>query len=140
MRLLSIIVAAIFFTAACSRSDRLPSGVLSQNKIYPIIWDLTRADEYVNNHLIKENSTRDRMAESVLLYEEIFRIHNTTKEQFNKSLAFYQSRPDMLKTLMDTLKSFERRVLDKPAAPTERPPFFVDSAAKRKAIKPVTSN
>ena len=74
-----------------------------------IMWDLMRADAYVSDFIMKD-STRDKKAESAVLYEKIFAIHSTTQEAFKKSMAFYQTRPDLLKVITDSLRSDEKRV------------------------------
>jgi len=74
-----------------------------------IMWDLMRADAYVSDFIMKD-STRDKKTESALLYEKIFAIHSTTQEAFKKSMAFYETRPDLLKVITDSLRSDEKRV------------------------------
>jgi uncharacterized protein DUF4296 len=50
---------------------------------------------------------------SIELYEQVFRIHNITKNEFQKSLDFYQARPDLLKIIFDSISSRQRLVLEK---------------------------
>jgi hypothetical protein len=72
------------------------------------MWDLMRADAYVTDFIMKD-STCDKKVESIKLYEKIFSIHSTTRETFKKSLAFYQSRPDLLKVINDSLRIDEKK-------------------------------
>ena len=74
-----------------------------------IMWDLMRADAYVSDFIMKD-STCDKKTESAILYEKIFAIHSTTQEDFKKSMAFYETRPDLLKVITDSLRSDEKRV------------------------------
>jgi hypothetical protein len=74
-----------------------------------LMWDLMRADAYVT-HFIMKDSSQDQKAKSAVLYEQIFNIHSTTQEAFKKSLAFYQSRPDLMKAIGDSLRSDEKKV------------------------------
>lgn len=104
----SIIIVFIF--AACSQKNRIPAGILPQQKVRFIMWDLMRADEYINGLLMK-NSSLDLQTERFSLYEQIFRLHNTSRESFKKSLSFYQSRPDLLKVISDSLRTDERNAL-----------------------------
>jgi hypothetical protein len=87
----------------CVRNNRLPKDVMRK-----IMWDLMRADAYVSDYIMKDSS-RNKIAESAILYEKIFTIHATTQESFKKSLAFYESRPDLLKVITDSLKSDEKK-------------------------------
>ena len=76
-----------------------------------IMWDLMRADAYVADFIMKDSTQhRDQKAESAVLYEQVFDIHSTTKEAFIKSRDFYESRPDLLKAITDSLKSDEKKV------------------------------
>lgn len=83
--------------------------MLDQDQMTKVMWDLIRADEYVYNFIMKD-SARDKKQESIKLYEQVFRIHHTSKEEFEKSLYFYQRRPDLLKPVMDSLRMFENKI------------------------------
>lgn len=73
------------------------------------MWDLMRADAYVADFIMKD-STKDLKTESAILYEKVFDIHSTTQEEFKESLTFYESRPDLLKVITDSLRSDEKKV------------------------------
>ena len=107
MRIFLLIFLLTFF--GCIRNNRIPREVLSQNEMRKVMWDLMRADAYVSEFIMKD-STRDKKTESVLLYEKVFSIHSTTQEAFKKSLAFYESRPDLFKAISDSLRSDEKKV------------------------------
>lgn len=96
-----------------------------------IIWDLMRADAYVADFIMKD-STRDRKAESAVLYQKVFAIHSTTQETFRKSMAFYESRPDLLKIITDSLRSDEKKV--QTYQDYKKPQQQTDTTAKK--IKP----
>ena len=105
--LVSISLLVIFF--GCVRSDKVPKNIISQNEMHKIIWDLMRADAYVSDFIMKD-TTRDKNTESGILYEKVFAIHSTTREAFQKSMTFYESRPDLLKVITDSLRSDEKKV------------------------------
>jgi len=86
---------------SCSEKQQNPN-VLSQAQMREIIWDMMRADQYVAAFLMKD-STHNRKAESVKLYDEIFYIHKITREQFKTSFDYYSSRPDLLRPILDSL-------------------------------------
>ena len=73
-----------------------------------LMWDLMRADAYIADFVMKDSS-RNQKTESAILYEEVFTIHSTTADVFKRSLAFYQSRPDLLKVITDSLRSDEKK-------------------------------
>jgi len=72
------------------------------------MWDLIRADVYVSDFLSKD-STINREESRLKMYEQVYRLHSTNKESFRKSLVFYQSRPDLLKVITDSLRVDERK-------------------------------
>jgi len=103
-----LFIILIFLNFGCIRDNKIPKDVIPQNQMRKIIWDLMRADAYVTDFVMKD-STLDKKAESAKLYEKIFDIHTTTQEVFKKSLAFYQSRPDLFKVISDSLRIDEKK-------------------------------
>jgi hypothetical protein len=93
----------------CIRDKKIPKGIISQNEMRKIMWDLMRADAYVSDFIMKD-STCNQKTESAILYEQIFRMHSTTQEDFVKSRNFYISRPDLLKVITDSLRTDEKNV------------------------------
>ena len=99
------------FVAGCSRGKTIPKGIIAQNEMRKIMWDLMRADAYVADFIMKDSTRKqNQKSESAILYEQIFNIHSTTQEAFIKSRNFYESRPDLLKVITDSLRSDERKV------------------------------
>ena len=101
-----IILVILLF--GCIKDNKIPKDVIPQNQMRKIMWDLMRADAYVTDFVMKD-STRDKKIESTKLYEKIFDIHGVTREAFKKSLAFYQSRPDLFKAISDSLRIDEKK-------------------------------
>lgn len=97
--------------AGCNRDKTIPEGIISQNEMRKIMWDLMRADAYVADFIMKDSTRmQNQKAESAILYEQIFNMHSTTQEAFMKSRDFYERRPDLLKVITDSLRSDERKV------------------------------
>lgn len=96
------------------------------------MWDMLRADEFVTSFIWKNDSNVNRMEESLRLYEQVFSIHNISKEQFEKSLVFYREHPDLLKMIIDTLSLTEQ--------PYKKPipgPIETDSSVLPKSTVPI---
>ena len=108
MRIFIFFILLIFVTG-CIRDKKIPKGIIAQNEMRKIMWDLMRADAYVADFIMKD-STRDQKAETAILYEQIFDIHATTSETFIRSRDFYSRRPDLLKVITDSLRSDEKKV------------------------------
>ena len=107
--ILSLLI--IFSISSCIHDNKIPNGIIPQDEMRKMMWDMMRADAYVADFVMKD-STLDKKNESIILYEKIFTIHATTKEAFQKSIAFYESRPDLLKTITDSLRSDERKIIN----------------------------
>ena len=112
----------------CTRNDRIPKSIIPQNEMRKIMWDLMRADAYVSDFIMKDSS-RDKKTESAILYEKVFAIHATTQEAFKKSISFYESRPDLLKVITDSLRSDEKKVQN--YENYYKKPQQVDTSAKK---------
>ena len=104
-----LFIILIILTFGCIQDKKIPKDVLPQNEMRKIMWDLMRADAYVSTFIMKD-STKNQKAESAILYEKIFDIHSTSRETFKKSLAFYESRPDLFKAISDSLRTDERKI------------------------------
>jgi hypothetical protein len=102
---------------ACSKKDH-PKDVLSPEQMEAVMWDLFRADEMVNVEEEKDTSF-NRNARSNQLYNEIFRIHKTTRQQFKTSMQFYEMRPDLFQPVLDSLKVLSEKVTIVPKATTD---------------------
>ena len=105
---ISYLIFFLFLIPGCKNDDKVPKGIISQNEMRKLMWDLMRADAYVSDFIMKDSS-RNQKTESAALYEQIFRIHSTNQETFKKSLAFYESRPDLMKPIGDSLRSDEKK-------------------------------
>jgi len=93
----------IVLIVGCSEKDTIPSGVLGKEEMGSIIWDMMQADQYAGNYLIKDSAKVNVKMETLKLYEEVFRLHKVTREEFRKSFQFYQDHPDITRTMFDSL-------------------------------------
>lgn len=110
MRSIFILILVIYL-AGCINDKKIPNGILPQNEMREIMWDMMRADAYMSDFISKD-STLDIKKEREILYEKIFRLHSTSLDDFNKSVKFYESRPDLLKPIADSLKVDEKKALE----------------------------
>jgi len=123
-----VFISLLLLVFGCVRSDKVPKNIIPQNEMHKIMWDLMRADAYVSDFIMKD-STKNKNTESGILYEKVFAIHSTTREAFQKSMAFYESRPDLLKVITDSLRSDEKRVQN--YENYNKKPLQVDTASKK---------
>jgi len=97
----------VFLFTACK--DTVPKNVLSPKEMQAVLNDVFRADELANIYNNKDSLYKktDKRSE---LYQTVFKIHHISKEQFRESFQFYQSRPDLLKPILDSLQSQNNRL------------------------------
>lgn len=125
---------AVFFIG-CVNQQKRPKDVLSDKKMAEVMWNLIKADEYISNFVMKDSS-RNKKEESLKLYEQVFRILGTSGEQFQKSMAFYRQRPDLLKGVMDSLRIYESTGMTEMVTPSAIP----DSVLRMMKKKPPAKN
>jgi hypothetical protein len=101
MRIFSITVFLIIFIGCSSNGIR--NGILPHERMQPVVYDLIRVDEFINNYVIKD-STIDIKKKRSILYEQVFKIHKTSREQFFASYKYYQQHPKLQKELFDSLQ------------------------------------
>lgn len=96
-------IAFLVFFCACSSEPSVPADVLPLEKMEAVFYDVVRADEMVDFLKLKD-TTYQLFNRRTALYDSVFAIHGITKTEFKKSLAYYESRPDLLKPLFDDLQ------------------------------------
>lgn len=96
----------LVFVIACG-SD-VPNDVMPTNKMQSVLYDVIRADEMVEFKRLSD-STYHSFSKRSSLYDTIFQLHSIDKAIFQKSLKYYQGRPDLLKEMLDSL---EKKVTD----------------------------
>ncbi|HYF31335.1 MAG TPA: DUF4296 domain-containing protein [Chitinophagaceae bacterium] len=95
------------------RGNEKPEEVLPPNKMENVIWDVVQADEFVQNFVLKDSNKIDVQAERHRLYERVFKMHNTSWDQFVKSYQYYVAHPVQNKRIFDSLASrANRRIQD----------------------------
>lgn len=103
MRKLAFTGIVIALLISCSSKKELPAGILSQTKMEHVMWDLLRANEYVTGYIFNTDTVVDRTAEMLKWYDKIFQMNHTTKAAFEKSYAYYQANPSLMKEVLDSI-------------------------------------
>jgi Domain of unknown function (DUF4296) len=100
---LKILLLLIVLTG-CSKKESLPKDILKPDKMEDVLWDMSLADEFVVNYIMKD-STLNKKNESTKHYQQIFTIHKTNLVDFKKSLQFYENHPQLFKPILDSLNT-----------------------------------
>ena len=98
-----LILGFVFFS--CTDKDK---KIISSSEMKVILWDMTCADELANQMAVKD-STLKKKKQNIKLYEQVFAVHNITKEAFYNSFAYYEAHPDQYKILLDSVTAYGKR-------------------------------
>lgn len=93
----------------CGKNAR--DEVLPQPKMEKVVWDVVQADEFIQAFVLKDSNKVDVSAERNKLYEQVFKLNKTSREQFRKSYQYYLSHPEKNRLLFDSLAAKANRRL-----------------------------
>ena len=97
------ILIPLLLLAACSGKPEIPENVLSLEKMEAITWDLIRADG-VLSHTVRSDSTVNELEKRSGLYQQVLQVHGISKEDYKRSLRFYESRPDLFREVFNSMQ------------------------------------
>ena len=97
------IPVVLFLLAACKGKKKIPEGILQPPQMQAVLWDVMRADQFLNNYVFNKDTTLNKVSESLKFYEQIFAIHEINQEQFQESFTFYKEHPDLMMVIMDSM-------------------------------------
>lgn len=103
MRHLCFSLLVIVCITACTDTEKVPAGIIPPQKMENILWDMLLADRYSAQFLVKDSAKLNVKTETFKLYEAVFVLNKTNKADFVKSYKYYMNRPDLTRTLFDSL-------------------------------------
>jgi hypothetical protein len=106
MRSLRILIVSV---CVLSCKSSVPKDILPPKKMQTVLWDVMQADE-VANYYSSKDSTFKTLSKHADYYQKVFTIHKISKEDFTKSLSYYENHPASLKMIIDSLQSFGERI------------------------------
>ena len=121
MRMLFFLIV-VFSTLSCTRNNSIPQGIIQPEKMEVILWDCLKADAYCSELLKKESLINDTL-ENVRLKKIIFKKHQITNKDFNKSYSYYRAHPDLMVVVIDSIIAQQNR--DKVKAVDKRKQFDI---------------
>jgi hypothetical protein len=95
--------------AACSNRSNIPADIIPLDSMTLIMKDIIIANEYSLVNVPKDSTKKDKILANQQLLDGVFKIHHVTRESFQNSYQFYESRPDMNKTIFDSLSAYANR-------------------------------
>ena len=107
MKYLPVFFIMILF-AACSNRTSVPGDIIPIDSMTVIMKDIIIANEYSQVNIPKDSTKKDKILANQQLLDGVFKIHHVTRESFQTSYRFYESRPDMNKAIFDSLSAREQ--------------------------------
>jgi hypothetical protein len=135
MRFSAFITICLLFLFSCSDEHSVPKGILPPPKMQVVMWDMIRAGEYQNNFLFLKDSSANKLERSLAFYDTVYRIHNITKDEFEKSYDYYRNHSELMKDLIDSLSKKDldaETKTEQPSSPNAPP----DTSTPGKIIRP----
>lgn len=99
---------------SCHSDTRVPSGVLPPDKMQAVLADLMRTDQFVVSFELTKDSSLQKDAEKIKWYNRVLAIHRVTEQTFKKSFRYYQTRPDLVAEIMDSIARKEETIDKRP--------------------------
>ena len=102
-----VIIVLIAFV--CCKKKSSDNNILQIDEMKTVMWDMSTADEWFNQIPIIDSLHKTRR-QNIQLYEQVFASHSITKKQFYNSYQYYQTRPDKMKILLDSVNAYGDRI------------------------------
>lgn len=103
----------LFFSgllAGCSSRNDFPEEIIQPPAMKFIVWDMMLGSELSLNQISSDSTNINQ--KTTAIFQEVFSIHNITKEQFYQSFRYYQTHPPQNKILFDSLADYASRIRD----------------------------
>ncbi len=102
------LIIGFFFITSCANKGGTPSGILDKEKMQSVMWDIIRAEAFTDQ-FIKKDSSKNVLLENIQLQAKIFSIHKVSREQYDKSYAYYFSHTDLIRVVLDSMTAKAER-------------------------------
>ena len=93
----------------CCQQRNIP--ILSPDKMEIILWELTQADVFTQEFIVKDSS-KNLVKENLKLQQKIFSKNKTDRKSFYNSYNYYLEHQELLKPLLDTIVVRNGRIRD----------------------------
>jgi hypothetical protein len=103
MKTLVLITAFLLSLAACQMNNQLPDGILPEGKMKAVLWDMMRADQFLNDFVFSRDTSLDKQQESIRLYQQVLASHKISKKELKQSINYYLAHTGKLKAILDSI-------------------------------------
>jgi len=111
-------------------TGQVPADIIQPAEMQAILWDVARA-ESLSTDLAVKDSTLNKIAAVKVLAREVFALHHTSADAFEKSYRWYTAHPDLFKVMLDSMTVQDARAMRQEIIRNTRHPINVN-AIKRK--------
>jgi len=101
-------IGVLIFCISCSDKNKIPEGIMKPQKMHAVLIDILIADAMNGERVIKD-TTLKLPVENASYFLNVFQLHQTTRNEFNRSYSFYLKRPDLLKVITDSASAIINR-------------------------------
>jgi len=104
MKNISYLIGVLLVLASCGSKNKVPAEIMQPAKMQKILWDVVRSQALAAEEARKD-STINEIAQTKVLVQKAFKIHDVTSDEYGKSYKWYTSHPDIMKVLLDSLSN-----------------------------------
>lgn len=95
---ISALLATIFLAASCNK-NKLPEGIIEEKVMIEILSEMHTVDAFFNNTVGYDCDTV--IGEVYYTYEQIFKKHGVTRDQFETSMDYYSKNPQQFRDMYE---------------------------------------
>jgi hypothetical protein len=92
-----LLAALLAFSCGSGKGGK----VLSRNEMADLLVDIRISEARLQQYSSARHSSDTMKKQSVLLYREVFKKHNTTSEAYQKSVEWYMKHPRIFKEISE---------------------------------------
>ena len=108
--MIRIVVIVVIFFFSCVQKTKVPENILPPDRMDKLLTDMILAEEFFTQKQ-SDSAFRDSLTR-FNLYRSVLEANKTNKEDFKKSFIYYESHPDLLKTVLDSMHSRVNKTTD----------------------------
>ncbi|RTL59795.1 MAG: DUF4296 domain-containing protein [Sphingobacteriales bacterium] len=108
MRWLMIAVFSFAFASCIDSRQKKPKNLLEFTPMTAVLADVLTADAVANERKYHDSLLNVNNL-SAAYYQQIFKLHNISKEQFTASYEYYVNHPDEFKIVLDSVSTIINR-------------------------------
>ncbi|HET6993983.1 MAG TPA: DUF4296 domain-containing protein [Chitinophagaceae bacterium] len=103
---------SILLIVSCRDKKTLPADILPPDKMRDVLWDMISASQYLNLYVLPKDSG-DKLAATARVYGRVLQVYKISKDQFDKSYAYYREHDVLLKPILDSLSKRQAYSIEK---------------------------